>query len=199
MTLKEVSSRDRVYEWLRRLFDGATSDIPSSERRALRQGFVAYLDGALRSEVDEHEYWCHLCCVHEWAIRALLGGDPLLRSAVWRWVEKMVKEVSHDRTTQTYFSEGFFDDLVGDEEEWLTASQQPWERDGWRFVIDKVMRYLSCEETHWVTFEAFDEDVDRLHDTLLAYLEHPVSRGYDGPTDKLEISAALTRWRNSQD
>lgn len=190
---------NRVYEWLRCLHDGAISDIPSHEKRALREGFVAYLDGALRSEVGEHGRWCNITAVQEWAIRALLRGDAALRSAVWQWVEVMVKEAVHDHSKQVRFSEGFFDDLVGDEEEWFTASQQDWNCEGWRFVVDKILRFLSCDETCWVTFEAFDEDVERLYETLVVYLKHPVSRGYDGPSEIQEIRAALARWQNNRD
>lgn len=198
MSHENASSFHRIHYWLRLLYDGAISDIPSPERHALRQGFVAYLDGALRSVVDEHGDWHHGSIVHEWSIRALLGDDSDLRSAVWCWVEAFIKEATHDRAKQVCFSEGLFDDLIGDEEDWLTPCEQPWDHEGWRFVVDKVLRKLASPETHWVVFEAFDEDVERLYAALTAYTEHPISRGYAGPTNKREIDDALTRWQRSQ-
>ena len=88
-----------------------------------------------------------------------------------------------------------FDYLIGSPPSWGAQAECDWGDPGWSFAVDKILRALGDERSRWVAFLAFDGDLDRLHDTLHAYLDRELSHGYAGPVSKAALALHLNRWQ----
>lgn len=182
-----MHSDKRHCDWLGKLFDGSVSDIPNREAQALAICFVTYLDGVLRSEPDHETGWRRETSVlHEWTIRGLNRGTPFLRDRIWGWLEILIAECEGNRLRQIDLGEGLFDDLLDSKERWNCPA--------WAFAANKILRCLSRKETAWVAYDAFDNDVELMLDTLSEYLLTQASSDYDGPRDRNQIANAYHLW-----
>ncbi|MDC0936174.1 hypothetical protein OAS39_07790 [Pirellulales bacterium] len=181
----------RQHRWLGLLYDGATSTIPNEERESLCIGFVAHLDGALRTppHTDATD-WGDATRVKEWAARGLLRGNDVLRRAIWGWVESLIVECGANRTKQVILSAGFFDDLVD--------SEVDWDSPAWLFIGSRILCHLADDSNSWVTYGAFDEDPEKLWVVLQQYLKHSSSVAYDGPSTREEMEKAYQLWRYNE-